>query len=131
MVGRLWFVLLAVTVAVPAAEIPDRPEKLTFPPLTYEPPSPAQFRVPLKCGAIAYVVPDHELPLVNVSVMVRTGDYLVPAGKEGLAGLTGYVALGYVLNLEEMYMFIGSIKRRLFKSVTVLAEDSISEADKG
>ena len=83
--------LLAVSLALPAAEIPDRPEKLVFPPLTYEPPSPAQFRVALKCGAIAYVVPDHELPLVNVSVMVRTGDYLVPAGKEGLAGLTGYL----------------------------------------
>jgi predicted Zn-dependent peptidase len=82
---------LAATVALPAAEIPDRPEKLVFPPLTYEPPSPAQFRVPLKCGAIAYVVPDHELPLVNISVLVHTGDYLVPAGKEGLAGLTGYL----------------------------------------
>lgn len=48
----------------------------------------------------------------------------------GLAGLIGYVVLGYVLNLEEMFVFISSIKRRLFKSVKVLAEDSISEADR-
>src|SRR2546426_2410670 len=41
------------------AAIPDRPEKLTFPPLTYEPPAPEKFRVSLKSGAVAYVVPDH------------------------------------------------------------------------
>jgi predicted Zn-dependent peptidase len=71
--------------------IPDRPEKLAFPPLTYEPPSPETFRVQLKSGPVAYVVPDRELPLVNISVLVRTGDYLDPAGKEGLANLTGYL----------------------------------------
>ena len=37
--------------------IPDRPEKLSFPPLNYEPPDPAQFRVVLKSGPVAYVVP--------------------------------------------------------------------------
>ncbi len=73
------------------AGIPDRPEKLTFPPLTYEPPDPAQFRVELKSGPVAYVVPDRELPLVNLVVLVRTGTYLEPAGKEGLASLTGYL----------------------------------------
>jgi zinc protease len=36
-------------------------------------------------------VPDRELPLVNISILVRTGDYLEPAGKEGLANLTGYL----------------------------------------
>jgi zinc protease len=73
------------------ALIPDRPEKLSFPPLTYEPPSPETFRVQLKSGPVAYVVPDRELPLVNISLLVRTGDYLDPAGKEGLANLTGYL----------------------------------------
>ena len=72
-----------------SADIPDRPEKLTFPPLTYEPPSPAKFRVPLKAGPVAYIVPDRELPLVNISILVRTGDFAEAAGKEGLAGLTG------------------------------------------
>jgi predicted Zn-dependent peptidase len=47
--------------------------------------------VQLKSGPVAYVVPDRELPLVNISVLVRTGDYLDPAGKEGLANLTGYL----------------------------------------
>ena len=64
---------------------------MKFPPLVYEPPSPAQYRVVLKSGPVAYVVPDHELPLVNIVVYVRTGKYLEPAGKEGLADLTGYL----------------------------------------
>jgi zinc protease len=71
--------------------IPDRPEKLTFKPLDYEPPNPADYRVELKSGPVAYVVPDRELPLVNLVIYVRTGQYLVPEGKEGLAELTGYL----------------------------------------
>ncbi len=73
------------------ATIPSRPEKLTFPPLKYDPPNPADYRVQLKNGPIAYVVPDRELPLVIIVIYVRTGDYLVPVGKEGLAGITGYL----------------------------------------
>lgn len=71
--------------------IPERPEKLAFPPLVYEPPAPEQFRVQLKAGPVAYVVPDRELPLVNVVVLVRTGDYLDPEDKAGLANLTGWL----------------------------------------
>jgi len=91
------FLVLCAAFAVNAqlpttpAAIPDRPEKLSFPPLTYEPPAPETFRVQLKSGPVAYVVPDRELPLVNLSVLVRTGDYLDPAGKEGLANLAGYL----------------------------------------
>jgi predicted Zn-dependent peptidase len=74
-----------------ASTIPNRPEKLSFPPLLYNPPAPEHYRVSLKSGPIAYVVPDKELPLVNIVVLVRTGEYLEPAGKEGLADLTGYL----------------------------------------
>jgi predicted Zn-dependent peptidase len=74
-----------------AAEIPDRPEKLSYPPLEYEPPVPGDYRVKLKSGPVAYVVPDRELPLVNVAIYVRTGEYLDTAGKGGLAELTGYL----------------------------------------
>src|SRR5437660_7980745 len=58
------------------AAIPDRPERLSFPPLVYEPPAPEKFRVELKTGPVAYVVPDHELPLVNIIVYAHTGQYL-------------------------------------------------------
>lgn len=71
--------------------IPERPEKLQFPPLTYEPPAADQYRVQLKSGPIAYVVPDRELPLVNINVLVHVGEYLEPEGKEGLSDLTGYL----------------------------------------
>jgi predicted Zn-dependent peptidase len=74
-----------------AADIPDRPEKLSYPPLTYEPPAPEKFRVALKSGPVAYVVQDKELPLVNIVISVHTGQYLEPDGKQGLADLTGYL----------------------------------------
>src|SRR5487761_2042009 len=86
------FISLTTTVffapALRAADIPDRPEKLSFPPLKYDAPVPDQYRVQLKSGPVVYIVPDHERPLVNISVYVRTGKYLEPAGKEGLAELT-------------------------------------------
>ena len=82
---------LASPTAFAQADIPNRPEKLSYPPLTYEPPAPQSFRVPLKSGPIAYVLPDHELPLVNIVVLAHTGQYVEPEGKEGLSDLTGYL----------------------------------------
>ena len=72
-----------------AAAIPDRPEKLSFPPLEFQPPKAAPYRVPLKNGPVAYIVPDHELPLVNLTIYIHTGDWVEPAGKEGLTDLCG------------------------------------------
>ncbi len=69
--------------------IPSRPEKLSFPPLEFNPPKPETYRVPLKNGPVAYVVPDRELPLVNITLYVHTGDWVEPAGKEGLTDLCG------------------------------------------
>ena len=82
---------LTLATATRADDIPDRPEKLSFPPFKYEPPVPDNFRVQLKSGPVAYIVPDHERPLVNLTIYVRTGTYLEPAGKEGLAELTGWL----------------------------------------
>ena len=82
--------VVAFVPSTPAADaIPARPEQLKFPDLNFQPPDAAQYRVQLKSGPVAYVIPDRELPLVNISILVRVGDYLDPAGKEGLAGLTG------------------------------------------
>jgi zinc protease len=86
----LWLTVAGIA-SVGAQSIPDRPEKLTFPALNYEPPDPADYRVQLKSGPVAYVVPDRELPLINISVSVKAGSYLEPAGKEGLADLAGYL----------------------------------------
>jgi predicted Zn-dependent peptidase len=72
-----------------SASIPDRPEKLIFPPLEFTPPKAAQYRVPLQSGPVAYVATDRELPLVSISISVRTGDWVEPEGKEGLTDFCG------------------------------------------
>jgi len=74
-----------------AQEIPDRPEKLTFPPLVYDAPNPADYREELESGAIVYIYPDRERPLIDLSVNIRSGSFLDPEGKEGLANLTGHL----------------------------------------
>ena len=74
-----------------AQEIPDRPEKLTFPPLVYDAPNPADYREELESGAIVYIYPDRERPLIDLSVNIRAGSFLDPEGKEGLANLTGHL----------------------------------------
>ena len=45
----------------------------------------------LKSGPVAYLAADRELPLVNLVILVRTGDYLEPEGKEGVTDLCGYL----------------------------------------
>lgn len=73
------------------AGIPNRPEQIKFPPLHYEPPRASDYRVVLKTGPVAYVAEDRELPLINIAVLVRTGQYVEPADKAGLASITGYL----------------------------------------
>jgi zinc protease len=91
-INRIVAVGLALTHAASLASaqaIPDNPEKLTYAPLAYTPPAAKDYRVVLKNGIVAYIVEDRALPLVNISVTVRAGAWLEPAGKEGLARLTG------------------------------------------
>jgi len=80
--------LLAQT-ALPQDPIPLHPRDLKYSTLTYTPPKREQYRHVLSNGVVAYLVEDHDLPLVNVSTLVRTGNYLDPVGKEGLSALTG------------------------------------------
>ena len=80
--------LAASTLAL-AQAIPPSPDQLTFQPITYEPPRAADHRAVLKNGMVVFIMEDPTLPLVNLSVTVRTGSYLEPDGKEGLAAFTG------------------------------------------
>jgi predicted Zn-dependent peptidase len=68
--------------------IPSHPRELKYTTLSYTPPKRERYRHVLSNGVVAYLVEDHELPLVNISTLVRTGNYLDPEGKEGLAALT-------------------------------------------
>ena len=68
---------------------PRSPSQLKFSTLDYEPPKSADHRHDLPGGAVAYVVEDHQLPLVSISVTIRTGGYLTEAEHTGLASSTG------------------------------------------
>jgi len=83
--------LTAAFLAMPALsqQIVDNPEKLSFKPIGFEPPRAAQARVVLKNGMVVFIAEDKTLPLVSINLTMRVGGYLVPAGKEGLAGFTG------------------------------------------
>jgi predicted Zn-dependent peptidase len=71
--------------------LPDRPDKIKFPPLQYEPPAQTDYRVQFKSGPVAYIAADRELPLIKITLYVRTGDYVEPEGKEGVTDLTAYL----------------------------------------
>jgi zinc protease len=74
-------------VAKPSA-IPPHPRDLKFLPLQFTSPKPSAYRQVLSNGVVGFFVEDHDLPLVNVSILIRAGTYLDPAGKEGLAAAT-------------------------------------------
>ncbi len=83
--------LLAWMVAAPATAqpIPAHPDELRYDLLDFTAPTSADHRHELSNGVVAFVVEDRELPLVSLSVTVRTGSYLDPPDKIGLASLTG------------------------------------------
>ena len=114
--GTLGCVLACATLAG-AGVIPDRPEKLPVKPLVYEPPKADDFRVKLKAGPVAYLAEDRELPLVTISILVRTGDYVETKDMAGLAGMTGYLLTAggtkskTAEQLEERMAFLAAMLR--------------------
>jgi zinc protease len=84
---------LALSGALAAADaIPARPEQIAFKPLVWAPPAAKDRRVVLKrSGVVAYLEENHDLPLVNVQILLKGGTYLNPPGKEGLAEMTGWL----------------------------------------
>ncbi len=48
-------------------------------------------RLTLPNGMQLFLLEDHELPLIHVSALIRTGEIYEPADKIGLAALTGTV----------------------------------------
>jgi predicted Zn-dependent peptidase len=83
--------MLAAASVVPADEIVDHPDKLTFEELKYQPPRPEDYRHTLECGATAYVAENPELPTFDLTILVRTGSMYEPVEKAGLAEMTAYV----------------------------------------
>jgi len=67
-------------------ELQKHPREMSFPPLSFVPPKAT--RAVLSNGMILYLLEDPELPLINISALIRTGSIYDPADKVGLAQLT-------------------------------------------
>ena len=65
------------------------PRSLKYPPLQLH--FPKAERKKLKNGMVVYLLPDHEIPIVNISTLIRTGNVYDPPDKVGLAQMTGEV----------------------------------------
>jgi zinc protease len=76
--------------SVPSPQGP-RPELFTFKPLNFKPPKPDQYRTTLSNGLVVYIAEDHDIPWFNGSLSVRTGPFLEPKDKLGVAGFTSIV----------------------------------------
>ena len=81
--------LLQAAVGVAADLAPNDPRTMRFPTVEFNPPEAD--RVVLDNGMVVYLLEDHELPLVTINATLRTGSWLDPAEKVGLAGMTGAV----------------------------------------
>ncbi len=87
--GILTMLLTSVGVAYSADPILSDPRTMSFKPVEFSPPEPE--RVVLDNGLVVYLLEDHELPLVTITARMRTGSWLDPTDKIGLAGMTGAV----------------------------------------
>lgn len=74
--------------AAPAQDIPDHPDKLKYPPLKFDVPDPAKMRTLLSTGTPAYLIEDPALPIVDLRIFIRGGQFGDPPGKAGAADLT-------------------------------------------
>ena len=63
------------------------PRQMRFEPVVFTPPEPE--RLVLENGMVVYLLEDHELPLVTITATMRTGSWLDPAEKVGLAVIAG------------------------------------------
>ncbi len=77
--------------AMPALAVTNlpAPDILHYPPLQFK--LPEASRIVLKNGIILYILEDHELPLVTINALIKTGTMFDPSGKEGIADLTASV----------------------------------------
>ena len=102
MISRIALALALGCVIAPAQAIPDRPEKLSFPPISFLVPKAKDYKAKLKNNIPVFLAPDPTgAPLVRIQVQWRGGGYLDPKGKEGLASFFGgQLARGGTLKTE-------------------------------
>ncbi|MFZ4751580.1 MAG: M16 family metallopeptidase [Phycisphaerales bacterium] len=78
----------APAAAQKASQLPKRPEEIKFKPLAFNAPKASDYRHVLSNGIVVYLAPSTELPLIDLTLSFRGGDYLDPADKVGLGGMT-------------------------------------------
>jgi|CXWL01.1.fsa_nt_gi zinc protease len=69
--------------------LPGHPGELAYGPLRFELPPVERFRHQIAGGPPVFVAEDHALPLVDVSVIVRSGSYLEAPERPGVARMVG------------------------------------------
>ena len=82
-------ILMPLTSACAGDLVLGDPRQMTFQSVEFTPPEPD--RVALENGMVVYLLEDHELPLISMTATMRTGSWLDPAEKIGLASLTGSI----------------------------------------
>jgi zinc protease len=82
----LYILVFAAPITAAEPRPASHPDSLTYKPLRFNPPQAR--RHALDNGIILYVLEDHELPLVNISAVFRSGSVHDPDEKAGLAELT-------------------------------------------
>ncbi len=122
-------------VSLGCEQAPKTPSDLEYPPLTYTPPDPNDFRTEYANGLRAYVQEDHTLPLFNISALIHFGSLYVPKDKKGLASMMSqtYIKGGTKSRegseIEDRLNFIGGSlnfragDRTSTLSLSVLSED--------
>ncbi|MCS6897275.1 MAG: insulinase family protein, partial [Nitrospira sp.] len=86
--GVLWFSALTACAGLGDVATGD-PRTMRFAPVEFSPPEPE--RLVLDNGMVVYLLEDHELPLITITATMRTGGWLDPSDRVGLASLTGTV----------------------------------------
>ena len=108
---------------------------LTYPPLEFNPPDPADFRTEFANGLRGFVQEDHRLPLFSISALVNFGSLSVPREKKGLASIMSQTMIKGGTKtregraIEDRINFIGGSlsfragERTSTLSLSVLSED--------
>jgi predicted Zn-dependent peptidase len=85
----LYLVVVSTGISFAAEAAKTNPRTMVFPELRFS--IPKSERIVLECGMPVYLLRDQELPIINISALVRTGSVYEPAALSGLASLTGSV----------------------------------------
>lgn len=91
---RPFFLSMCLVVTLAAAgcstvNTAANPRTMKFSELNFQ--IPTAERVILECGMPVYLLRDTELPIINMTAMVRGGSVYEPAAKSGLSGIVGSV----------------------------------------